>query len=138
MTNSDSYCVVFSGALTGNTPADEAKKRFADAFNLNEATVATLFSGEEVVIKKNISRDVALRYAAKINQAGCECAIQSTLDREMGKPATSNTLADEEQLYTGQERRGADRRKRFRRGPRPGAIVPDRRIKKRREEDQDR
>lgn len=131
MSDPNTYNVVFSGALTGEYPEEEAKQRFEKAFKLNPATVNHLFGSDPVVIKKHLSRELALKYAARIKSTGCQCAIEAE-QLVVSEPVVKMAHSDE---YSGVERRRAERRVRFRRGPRPHAITPDRRINKRRAED---
>lgn len=116
------YRVVFSGALTGEYEAETAKARFAKLFRLDEKKIKTLFSGKEIVIKNNLTEAAAMAYMIKVSETGCECYVEEILHD------------DDEGEYE-EKRRNDDRRLRYRRGPRPGAIVPDRRLRIRRKRD---
>ncbi len=108
----DLYRVVFAGKITGDFTLEKTKARFAKAFKLNAAKAERFFSGREVVLRSNLSEDKAMEFAVKLAEIGCETFIEY-----------AQTDPDFE------ERRTTIRRIRFRRPPRPGAIVPDRRLK---------
>ncbi len=69
-------------------------------------------NGNEITLKRDLTEDAAMDFAVKLAEIGCETYIES--------------MPSEEDNY--EERRKTIRRIRFRRGPRPGAIVPDRRL----------
>lgn len=116
MSDKTLFRVVFKGVLTGEYDLETTKERFARAFHLNEKKVARLFSGEEFVLKDKVDEPLAIKYAIRI--ADAECYIESIPDEHdpAGRPGFV------------ERRRGGDRRIRFRRPPRPGAIVADRRV----------
>ena len=110
------YRVIFSGSTTGEFELAECKKRFSALFKLDAQRTEKYFSGSEIVLKKNVTEDQAMDYAIRVMEAGCECIVEPMPD-----PGDLS-------LQPGfKEQRKVVRRKRFRRPPRPGAIVPDRR-----------
>ena len=115
------FQVVFNGAVTGEFDLETTRARFRKAFKLNPAQLEKLFAGHDVVIKKNIDEDTAMQFAMRIADIGCECYIEHMPSPD-GKKIDEHRSTDE-------------RRTRFRRPPRPGAIVPDRRLNIRRGED---
>jgi len=115
------YRVVFAGVLTGEYNLQTTKKRFARLFRLDARRTDVLFSGKEYVVKNNAPEDIAMALAMKISEAGCECYVQ--------------VITDEDDVDYDEKRVQGERRLRFRRGPRPGAIVPDRRLEIRRKKD---
>lgn len=121
MTEEVLYRVVFAGVLTGEYDLAATKARFARLFRLDARRTEMLFSGKEYVVKNNATEEVAMQLAFKITEAGCECYVQE--------------ITDEDNLDFEEKRRKPERRLRFRRGPRPGAIVPDRRLDIRRKKD---
>lgn len=108
----DLYRVVFAGQITGDYTLKQTKARFAKAFKLTAAIAEKFFSGREIVLRSNMSEDKAMDFAVKLAEIGCETYIEIV-------PSDPNY----------EERRTTIRRIRFRRHPRPGAIVPDRRVK---------
>ena len=114
--------VVFDGSLTGEVEKKVAMAKFARLFRLDVKRAQMLFSGKEYVIKNDISETVAMDFLIKLSEIGCECIVEQ--------------IPDEDDFYSGDEKRKqGERRLRYRRPPRPGAIVPDRRLKIRREKD---
>ena len=115
------FRVVFSGVLTGEYDLKTTKLRFGRLFRLDPKRTEALFSGKEYVVKNNATEAIAMQLAFRISEVGCECYVQEITDADD---------ADYEE-----KRIMGERRLRFRRGPRPGAIVPDRRLKIRRRKD---
>ncbi len=111
------FRVVFAGQLTGDYTPDQTKARFGKVFRLTPDKVDRIFSGKEFTLKKNLTVDGAMDFAVKLAEIGCETYIELIPD-ESSPEADPNFV----------ERRKTIRRIRFRRGPRPGAIVPDRRL----------
>ena len=107
------YRVVFAGNLTGDFPLAKTKARFARAFKLPPKRVERIFSGKEFTLKSNMPEAKAMDFAVKLAEIGCETYIEFV-------PSGDETNF--------QEKRKTIRRIRFRRGPRPGAIIPDRRL----------
>lgn len=106
----DLFRVVFAGQITGDFSLTETKARFARAFKLTPAKTERFFSGRDVVLKSGMPESKAMDFAVRLAEIGCETYIE--------------TVPNEPNF---EERRSTIRRIRFRRGPRPGAIVPDRR-----------
>jgi len=115
------FRVVFDGSLTGEFDEATTKKRFGRLFRLASQRVNSLFSGKEYVIKNNVTESQAMEFMIKVSEAGCECYVQE--------------MPDEDEPDYDEKRKAGERRLRFRRPPRAGAIVPDRRLKIRRKKD---
>lgn len=115
------FQVVFNGSVTGEYDLLTTKARFKKAFKLKSTQIEKLFGGGDVVIKKNVDEEMAMQFAMKIADVGCECYIEHM-------PSKDGSVVDE-------HRSADERRTRFRRPPRPGAIIPDRRLNIRRGED---
>ena len=115
------FRVVFTGALTGEFDEATSKAQFSKMFRLDEARARRLFSGRESVIKNNVTEAVALQMMIKVLESGYECYVQE--------------VPDEDEAEYHEKRSGGERRVRYRRDPRPGAILPDRRLKMRRKRD---
>jgi hypothetical protein len=111
------FRVVLTEALTGEFDQSMANRRFAKAFKLDRKPVDVLAQNGEQVIKNNVSESLAMNFMIKVLECGYECYVQ-----EM----------PEEGLNYEEKPRGGEQRLRFQRGPRPGAILPDRRLKIRR------
>ena len=114
------YQIRFDGTVTGEFDLETTKQRFEKIYCLARPALDRLFSGDDVIVKKNLTEDDAMRFAMKIVETGCESVIE-----RMPVPG-------EEHLAP---RSSSDRRRRYRRDSREFAIVPDRRINIRRQED---
>ncbi|MDZ7684241.1 MAG: hypothetical protein U5O39_03910 [Gammaproteobacteria bacterium] len=112
------FTVLFDGSLTGEVDEETARKRFARLFGISEEKAATYFTGRERVLKQDVSEEQAMAYMVRIAGIGCECYME-----EVTEALPEGTT---------ERRRNQERRQRFRREPRAGAIVPDRRLKIRR------
>ena len=110
------YRVVFSGLITEEYDLKTTKRRFAKVFRQDAKRTELLFSGEHV-IKSNVTEQVATDFAIKLMEIGCESYVELMPHGD-----------DISQQPGFQERRLAVRRHRYRRDPRPGSIVPDRRL----------
>ena len=115
------FRVVFDGSLTGDFDLAKAKKRFARLFRLNKKQTEALFSGKEYIIKNKVPEAEAKKFMIRVAEAGCECYIQE--------------IPDDDDLDYDEKRSAGERRTRFRRGPRAGAIIGDRRLEIRRTKD---
>ena len=125
MTEGPLYQITFAGALTGEFDLATTKQQFQKLFKVSPKQLERLFFGNEVIIKSNITESTAMSFAIKITEAGCECSIEPMPDAD--DPTLDPDFVD--------RRTGGERRGRFRRGPRAGAIVPDRRLTARRKTD---
>lgn len=67
---------ISGGILDGENPED-VKARVGKMFNADEAKIAQLFSGNRVVIKKNVDQQTAAKYKNALNKAGAVCEIKS-------------------------------------------------------------
>ena len=86
---------------------------------MGRPAVERIFSGKDLVIKKGLSENDAMRFAVKVAETGCECVIESM--------PCDGPLEQRKEI--------ADRRKRYRRDPRASSLVPDRRREIRRQAD---
>ncbi|KJU87529.1 Exopolysaccharide synthesis protein [Candidatus Magnetobacterium bavaricum] len=84
----DSYRIVFKGDIL----AGYDKNRVADAltrvFNAGQKKAEMLFGGKPVIIKKDVSYEVAKKYKASMNKAGADCLI---ISNKNGKNSVSDT-----------------------------------------------
>jgi hypothetical protein len=69
------YEVTFSGEIQEGAKLDEVKARIAKLFKADEVTIARLFSGKRIVIKKNLSAEVADKYSIAFTKAGAVCDL---------------------------------------------------------------
>ena len=128
MNDEQYFRVAFGGVITGEYDLETTKKRFAKLFRLTAEKTNRLFSGKEYVLKDQVNEEVAMNFAIRIAEIGCECYIETLPEVVM----TTGTPEFE-------ERRNGDRRTTFRRSTRPQAKAQDRRaLIGRRNDDQPR
>ena len=135
------YRVVFNGELTGEFDDITTRKKFSRLFHIDEGRTNALFSGKETVLKSNISKEIAFKFMIALSEAGCESYLEE-VQQETAEEVEQETTAEapektpEEKPPGDKERRiHGERRVRQGREPRPGAIVPDRRVSIRRKKD---
>jgi len=80
--------VAFSGQIRAGENADDVKARVGKMFNADEAKIAQLFSGNRIVIKKNVDQQTAAKYQSALNKAGAECEVKS-----MSSPVEASVAA---------------------------------------------
>ena len=83
--------VAFSGEIIGSENPEDVKARVGKMFNADEAKVAQLFSGNRIVIKKNIDLQTATKYKNALNKAGADCEVRSLTANSESTPARSAT-----------------------------------------------
>ena len=69
------YEVIFSGQIQEGAELAEVKARIARMFKADQATIARLFSGKRIVIKKNLSAEAADKYSIAFTRAGAICEL---------------------------------------------------------------
>jgi uncharacterized protein YdgA (DUF945 family) len=73
--NESLYEVAFSGQIQEGAELDAVKASIAKMFKADEATMAKLFSGTRVVIRKNMSAEAADKYSLAFSRAGAICEL---------------------------------------------------------------
>lgn len=74
--------VVVTGDLTGEMEPEQAKNHLCKSFGCDRAVADILVGGQAVVIKKNVSRAVAMQYATVLREAGVVCEIEDAAELE--------------------------------------------------------
>ena len=69
--------IAISGEILDGENPEDVKARIGKMFNADEAKIAQLFSGNRVVIKKNVDQQTAAKYKNALNKAGAACEIKS-------------------------------------------------------------
>jgi len=64
------YDLSFRGTLIAGADADLARQRLRELFRLDEAGVARLFSGQPVVVKRDVDVKTAAQYERAFSEAG--------------------------------------------------------------------
>lgn len=80
--------LVFAGELLPGFHADEVKRRFGEAFKIEGARLAAMFSGERTVIKRAMSPADADRYVAQLGKMGARVLVEP-LERAPAAPAAA-------------------------------------------------
>ena len=107
------FQVVFAGVLTGEFEEAESIENLTGAFKLNDTQRKSFQQNNERIIKKKAQESQAITLMFKVIACGYDCYVQE--------------IPEDGQDYD--EKRGNnEQRLKFRRGPRPGAIIPDRRL----------
>jgi uncharacterized protein YdgA (DUF945 family) len=73
--NESLYEVAFSGQIQEGAELDAVKASIAKMFKADEATMAKLFSGKRVVIRKDLSAEAADKYSMAFTRAGAVCEM---------------------------------------------------------------
>ena len=71
------YEVAFSGQIKVDADLEHVKAKVAAMFKADEAKLARLFSGQRMVIKKNIDQATAKKYQMALDNAGAVCEVKS-------------------------------------------------------------
>lgn len=69
--------VAFSGQIRDGAELNEVKAKVGKMFKADEAKIAHMFSGKRVVIKKNLDKEAAAKYANAFKNAGARCEVRS-------------------------------------------------------------
>ena len=69
------YEAAFSGQIHDDAKLDEVKANIARIFKADEVTMAQLFSGKRIVIKKNLTAEAADKYSIAFTKAGAICEL---------------------------------------------------------------
>ena len=80
------FDVYFSGQLVGDVSPEQAAERLAQVFRTQPERLAHLFTGKPVAVKRNVSREEAVKYRQVLGQVG-----MTSLFREHGAPAPSQS-----------------------------------------------
>ena len=101
------YEVSFSGQIQEDAQLEVVKARIAKMFKADEVTVARLFSGKRIVIKKNLTAEAADKYSIAFMKAGAICDLTpmpegSTAPTQASDRSTARAVAGK----TASSRRG--------------------------------
>lgn len=69
------YKLVFDGTISAGFQVEDVKKNLATVLKANEEQIDLLFSKPEVVIKKNMDYESAMKYQKAMQQAGTICKV---------------------------------------------------------------
>jgi hypothetical protein len=118
-TDGPRFQVVLSGSLTGDFDKATTSLNLQKKFHISRTDAEKMLGdNDEHVVKVDLHEDIAIAMLTHLIQAGCGAFMQEMT-------VAGATAYDEKRSST-------ERRQRYRRDPRPGAIMPDRRIQARR------
>ena len=84
--------VAFSGQIHDDARLDEVKAKIARMFKADEVTIARLFSGKRIVIKKNLTAEAADKYSIAFMKAGAICEL-ALMPEDTTPPAPADDQA---------------------------------------------
>ena len=69
------YQVIFRGKTVPETPIEDVKANLAKLFKTNDVRINRLFSGQAVVLKKDLRQEEGERYRVLLEKAGAVCEV---------------------------------------------------------------
>jgi len=77
MSPTTTYKVVFSGNTLNDRSTTDVSERFSKAFNLKDKeSLARLFSGKMVTLKRGLEYEQAQRYSDILQKLGADCCLE--------------------------------------------------------------
>ena len=73
------YNVVFGGAVSGGHKVEEVKRNLGAIFKADEKKIDQLFAAPQVVLKRNIDYDQAMKYQKALQRAGAVCNVEEII-----------------------------------------------------------
>ncbi|MFK8019602.1 MAG: hypothetical protein AB8B86_07530 [Pseudomonadales bacterium] len=89
-----SYRVVFEGSIAEGFSIGMVKKNLAQLFKADSDRIATIFSGQAVVMKRNIDKATAVKYQAALLKAGAVTIIRISNDTTTVSATPENKTED--------------------------------------------
>ena len=80
------YELVFDGTISDGYQVDDVKKNLATLLKANEKQIELLFSKPEVVIKKNLDYESAMKYQKAMQNAGTICKVMEIAQNQAAVP----------------------------------------------------
>ncbi len=81
--SSFTYRVIFKGETDPNKDVGSVKQALAGLFKIDAGAVEQLFSGQPVVIKKDIDQATANQYQAALEKIGAYCQVELDYDTSL-------------------------------------------------------
>jgi hypothetical protein len=98
----NNYKLVFDGTISDGYQEEDVKKNLAALLKANETQIDILFSKPEVIIKKNMDYDSAMKYQKAMQKAGTVCKVMeaalnpAAVPQEKAAPVKTNTQLTEQ------------------------------------------
>ena len=74
------YKVVFRGELVENLSREAVEENFRQRLKFSDAMLAKIFSGKAMILKSDLDRQTADRYARALWQAGARCVVAPMIE----------------------------------------------------------
>ena len=84
------FNVVFGGAISGGHNVEDVKKNLADLFKADPQKIDQLFEASQVVLKRNVDYDQAMKYQTALQRAGAVCDVKEVIqdiDQQAAAPS---------------------------------------------------
>ena len=81
-----SYKLVFDGTISEGFQAEDVKKNLQTVLKANQKQIELLFSKPEVVIKKNMDYESAMKYQKAMQKAGTICKVMEIAQNQAAVP----------------------------------------------------
>lgn len=78
----EKYRLIFSGELLDGQHRAVVKRRLSEALKLKDGQIEKLFSGQPVVVKRDVDRETAARYQTLFKKAGCQLRVKAESPKE--------------------------------------------------------
>jgi hypothetical protein len=88
------YNLVFDGTISDGFQVEDVKKNLTTILKANENQIELLFSKPEVVIKKNMDYDSAMKYQKAMQKAGTICKVMEIAQNQAVVPAEKAAPVD--------------------------------------------
>jgi hypothetical protein len=83
----NNYKLVFDGTISDGYQVEDVKKNLAALLKAKETQIELLFSKPEVIIKKNMNYDSAMKYQKAMQKAGTVCKVMEAARTQAAVPA---------------------------------------------------
>jgi hypothetical protein len=84
------FNVVFGGAVSGGRNVGEVKTNLATLFKADERKIDQLFEASQVVLKRNVDYERAMKFKTALKRAGAICDVEEVIqdiDQQASGPA---------------------------------------------------
>jgi len=88
----EKFQVIFSGEFLEDKSIPEIKQNLLKLFKAEPLKIDAFFSGKKLIVKKNISRQTALKYIKVLQNAGIICHIKSHTSKTAESPIKETVM----------------------------------------------
>ncbi len=92
----DSYQIIFSGDIIEGRERSDVKRKLQSILKLDGKGIERLFTGKPVVIRKNVPRETAEKFAGAFEKAGAVCRTEPPLAEPPGVKSAEASLPSTE------------------------------------------